>query len=565
MLDFSFGRPNAITGDVQITSAVFAALAGIAEEAPGRPSGKTAEAGTGFQFADLLTNLQEQPEQAELLPGEESPEQDLTAVPVPVAPSIPASTHVTIFSLRGFNFFGRPTEADAPIAAEAETKVAEVKADAGQLNPVAFTTVAAAQPVASRISQAEVDTLPSNGPEVLPKAFVVSEGQVTVPENRTAQPAAETKESDSLLIDRIEEPSIAPTVDSEIPQSAAHSAIPAVPQPLAVTPQQAVSSQSPDRPVSAEKPALTVAVAHTPSGAAGSTVTQLESLPDAAPVLPHGAFAGALRKTEETPPRRSESSLLTQSPAAAPSVAVKESTEAAARAPEAPRLVPAPGHTPEMEREKQPDIDIPVDTAKPQVESARIAWTAPGSESKGSGQTDWVRSADAPVANSRPAEISPPAENIRPQSSLQSLNVRVGEGESRTDLRFVHRNGNVEMLVRSASPEVASQLSAQLPELKQNLASNGWTADLQPSVDVAGRNGSAIPPVIHETSAVAGHVSVEARIAESVKSAGAANSDGDLTGNGNENDRHGRRQDYLADENRQGRRGRRDQEIYEDD
>jgi hypothetical protein len=61
------------------------------------------------------------------------------------------------------------------------------------------------------------------------------------------------------------------------------------------------------------------------------------------------------------------------------------------------------------------------------------------------------------------------------------MNVTVGgSGAPRAEVRFTHRNGTIEMAVRTPDAAVAHNLRAALPELSSTLESHGFRSELRP-------------------------------------------------------------------------------------
>lgn len=574
---------------MQTTSAVFAALSGVSEAASARPLDQAEEPVAGFQFADLLAGMEEQTEQAET--AAEGDKQDQAALAVPVLPSFVASTRVTLLHLTGFGLDGPYKASVSSTAEDAEPAVSgtgsssetrfipETQRDAARWNSPGLVNWGTMQPVALPAEETPTDSRPVRSVDMVSIATAAGEkSPLPITDNPTAEAVTEAG-ADAILVGQFPGPTPDTGGDTQIPEKRKNAESDAMPssgisgmlvvlQPIAAQPaaplQEAISRDIHHSAV--QKAAVDNRLTTAPA-------TAQDPLPLPTPAIPHSSFAGILRRTQEArsdvsamgnAPRHEATASLPATHIAAPATTVENSMMEVTRAPDTARFAAPLEHSAGQQSESQSDADVPAEAAKEQTDTTRIGWTSPPNASGFQRQTDSLRSADAPAANSRTTEVALPSENNRPQSTLQSLSVRVGDGDERTDLRFVHRNGNVEMSVRAVSPEVAQQLSAQLPELRQKLASSGWNADLQPAMEAAGRN-HAMATVIQETIGPAQSHYGEARTAEPVKSASSTNSDGDATGNSNENDRHGRRHDYLADENRQGRRGRRDWEINEDD
>jgi hypothetical protein len=69
----------------------------------------------------------------------------------------------------------------------------------------------------------------------------------------------------------------------------------------------------------------------------------------------------------------------------------------------------------------------------------------------------------------------------QPKAPLHSLSVSVpGEGDARTDIRFVHRNGALAMDVRTSNAHLSQQLKQELPQLLQSLEASGYRSDITP-------------------------------------------------------------------------------------
>lgn len=93
-----------------------------------------------------------------------------------------------------------------------------------------------------------------------------------------------------------------------------------------------------------------------------------------------------------------------------------------------------------------------------------------------------------PPAHPRPEtpmpvrEIVIPHEARRQDMPAQSITVRLGERtDDRMDIRFVHRNGEMQMAVRTDSSDLAQRLRTELPELSQNLHNQGFRSEVRSS------------------------------------------------------------------------------------
>jgi flagellar hook-length control protein FliK len=70
------------------------------------------------------------------------------------------------------------------------------------------------------------------------------------------------------------------------------------------------------------------------------------------------------------------------------------------------------------------------------------------------------------------------------------MNVTIGgHGQPRAEVRFTHRNGTIEMAVRTPDPEVAQSLRAALPELGSTLDSQGFRSEIR--ADSQSQTGSS--------------------------------------------------------------------------
>ncbi|HYO84249.1 MAG TPA: hypothetical protein VES20_22785 [Bryobacteraceae bacterium] len=144
-----------------------------------------------------------------------------------------------------------------------------------------------------------------------------------------------------------------------------------------------------------------------------------------------------------------------------------------------------------------------------------------------------------------PVRTVPEPATSQATGPVNRLTVSVpGENDTRTDIQFVHRNGTVNLDVRTTEPEVAHNLQRALPDLMRTLDANGYKSEVRASADaVAADSSIAVEPV-----AAAGP---EVR-AENEPSQG-------------DSDR--RRNPYSQHETQDqgGRRNRRQQEKYEDE
>jgi hypothetical protein len=92
---------------------------------------------------------------------------------------------------------------------------------------------------------------------------------------------------------------------------------------------------------------------------------------------------------------------------------------------------------------------------------------------------------EAPRSSALPrpaAPIEPPTTDIQPPSRpVEKINVTVGgNGAPRAEVRFTHRNGTIEMAVRTPDAEVAQSLRAALPELGSTLEAHGFRSEIRP-------------------------------------------------------------------------------------
>ena len=87
------------------------------------------------------------------------------------------------------------------------------------------------------------------------------------------------------------------------------------------------------------------------------------------------------------------------------------------------------------------------------------------------------RNAEAPA---RPAPPPEPPVAAQSKGPVQTINVRLGDTpDQRMDVSFVHRNGEMQVSVKTDNPELAQKLRGDLPELSQNLSSQGFRSEVR--------------------------------------------------------------------------------------
>jgi hypothetical protein len=97
----------------------------------------------------------------------------------------------------------------------------------------------------------------------------------------------------------------------------------------------------------------------------------------------------------------------------------------------------------------------------------------------------------APIVRAAPIE-PPSAETFAMRPVVREMSVRVETSPLESaSLRFVERNGQVEVVVRASSPGLAASLQAEVPDLLRNLAQH----DLQARVSAVGEPVAAIERV----------------------------------------------------------------------
>jgi hypothetical protein len=85
-------------------------------------------------------------------------------------------------------------------------------------------------------------------------------------------------------------------------------------------------------------------------------------------------------------------------------------------------------------------------------------------------------------APARFEEITEPKtiQKSSPFRSVERLSVTVGgHGEPRAEVQITHRNGTIEMAVRTPHPELAHDLRSALPELGSALESRGFRSEIR--------------------------------------------------------------------------------------
>jgi hypothetical protein len=93
--------------------------------------------------------------------------------------------------------------------------------------------------------------------------------------------------------------------------------------------------------------------------------------------------------------------------------------------------------------------------------------------------------ASTPLRSAYPVEPKA-AESQTHGRSVETMNVTVGgDGAPRAEVRFTHRNGTIEMAVRTPDTEVAHSLRAALPELGSTLEAHGFRSEIRAEAPAA--------------------------------------------------------------------------------
>jgi hypothetical protein len=132
-----------------------------------------------------------------------------------------------------------------------------------------------------------------------------------------------------------------------------------------------------------------------------------------------------------------------------------------------------------------PEFQLPPNPAQP-------AGTHPHIRSSASEPKAEVPQPALPVKTEAAEPLKSPEGLARPRS-VETMNVTVGgHGEPRADVRITHRNGTVEVSVRTPDPEMAGNLRSGLPELTSALESHGFRSEIRETVGAALREAPGV-------------------------------------------------------------------------
>lgn len=212
--------------------------------------------------------------------------------------------------------------------------------------------------------------------------------------------------------------------------------------------------------------------------------------------------------------------------------------------------------------------DEPAATSDPAVGGQRAATSpvsTPPAETQGTG-----RGAEAPAAASsvlEPASTEPAKPST---SSVGTIELQVrGADEQQVGLRFVERQGHVEIQLKSGDVQTARALSDNLAELKTSLNENGWNVesrnlDRPSSTDQSSQIAMSADHLGSPQTPRAEQISMGQMNGQSGSdsSAGKEHSRPDQDGPSGKNEQQARNESAGSDSERHGRRSARDSEAW---
>jgi hypothetical protein len=133
---------------------------------------------------------------------------------------------------------------------------------------------------------------------------------------------------------------------------------------------------------------------------------------------------------------------------------------------------------------------------RPAAEPVASAAATPLVTQHTAGQSNTARASESPEVVAPPRQVLAESDLKAKAAPASSITVQLGENhDDRMDIRFQHRDGTLQLAVRTANPELAQKLRSELPGLSQSLGNQGFRSEL--------RMDGAVRHVFEQTSAAA--------------------------------------------------------------